>query len=210
MRQTRDDFEAIVLTGYGDESTAIQALRNGAMSFIRKAVDLDELLVTMQKAGEKLSLERALRYRTREVDLARRIIAQTSEHGEIVIKVAEPSLERAKGRITQALDHLSDAVAVLDEELLVASVNARMKGILQAVPTRFDGTQWTALADASHGELSAVQIHNRVLGVLSGPVGGLETVGCTNGFGLLCAKARARSTTEARDHIVLLASGLGG
>ena len=210
MRALRDDFEAIVLTGYGDEGTAIQALRNGAMSFIRKPVDLDELFVTLQKAREKLSLERALRYRTREVDLAQQIIAQISEHGEIVVRVTESTLDRAKAQVAQALNHLSDGVAVLDESMRVVFVNQRLVQLLEALPTEFDEGVWQKLAAASQGELTAQEVADRVTRVLHGPIGGLETAPSANGFGLLCTKARARSCERVLDCVVLLASGLGG
>jgi len=70
------EFEAIVLTGYGEESNAIQALRDGAMNFLKKPVDLDQLVICVEKAVEKLNLTRGLKFRTREVELSKQLLAK--------------------------------------------------------------------------------------------------------------------------------------
>lgn len=74
MRSITKDFEAIIISGYGDESSAIQAMRDGAYSFIKKPIDLEEVFLTIEKALEKLNLSRVLKYRLRELELANKII----------------------------------------------------------------------------------------------------------------------------------------
>jgi len=72
-----DHFEAIILTGHGDESEAIQALRDGAINFLKKPIDLDELTLSIEKAMEKLNLRRTLRFRNREVELLKQVLSQS-------------------------------------------------------------------------------------------------------------------------------------
>lgn len=74
MREISDDFEVIVFTGYGDESTVVQAMRGGAINFIKKPVDLDQLTLLVEKAFEKLKISRSLKYRTHELELTDEVI----------------------------------------------------------------------------------------------------------------------------------------
>lgn len=53
--------QCILLTGYGSRKTAIEAINLGAYSYIQKPYDMDQLLVTIQRAVEKRNTERALR-----------------------------------------------------------------------------------------------------------------------------------------------------
>jgi len=79
MRKISQDFEAIIMTGYGDEATAIKAMHEGAMNYLKKPIDLDNLTVLIEKAIEKLHITRSLKYRTREVELAKQIITKIEE-----------------------------------------------------------------------------------------------------------------------------------
>lgn len=47
------DVPFIMITGYGDVPTAVQALKSGATDFIEKPVDAGLLLTAVQKAAEK-------------------------------------------------------------------------------------------------------------------------------------------------------------
>ncbi|SHI84226.1 Response regulator receiver domain-containing protein [Dethiosulfatibacter aminovorans DSM 17477] len=79
-------FETIVMSGYGDEVMAVEAMRNGAMNFIRKPIDLEQLLVSVQKAYEKLNLQRAYYYAEREIDISRQIIDKISLDRDIELR----------------------------------------------------------------------------------------------------------------------------
>ena len=48
MRGVSEDFEAIILSGFGDENSAIEAMRSGAINFIRKPIDIDHLIVSVE------------------------------------------------------------------------------------------------------------------------------------------------------------------
>ena len=57
-RQQAPDICAIVLTGYGDLSSAIEALRQGADDYLLKPCDSDELLLRVFKCLQKQDAER--------------------------------------------------------------------------------------------------------------------------------------------------------
>jgi signal transduction histidine kinase len=50
------DGQIIILTGYGDMSSAVEAMRAGAYDYLTKPVDLDRLLQTLRKADERRRL----------------------------------------------------------------------------------------------------------------------------------------------------------
>ena len=110
MRAMSDDFEAIILTGYGDESSAIQALRDGAINFLKKPIDLDQMILAVQKAVEKLHSDRALKFRIRELELAKQIIGRITSENELLVdlrrQIAEPTKDFAQQLINAIPVHL--------------------------------------------------------------------------------------------------------
>jgi PAS domain S-box-containing protein/putative nucleotidyltransferase with HDIG domain len=53
--------ECIVLTGYASEASAIEAINLGAYSYMRKPYDVEQLLLTIQRATESNAADQALR-----------------------------------------------------------------------------------------------------------------------------------------------------
>lgn len=52
------DAEIIVITGHGDMEVAIESLKLGAVDFLLKPIDLDELDAAINRALEKLNTKR--------------------------------------------------------------------------------------------------------------------------------------------------------
>ncbi|MCK5053159.1 MAG: response regulator [Anaerolineales bacterium] len=79
--------ECIVLTGHGSRGTAIEAINLGAYSYLLKPYDVDQLLLTIQRAVEKSLAEMALREneeRFRSVtETAAEAIIVANESGDI-------------------------------------------------------------------------------------------------------------------------------
>ncbi|MBF0338408.1 MAG: response regulator [Nitrospirae bacterium] len=55
VKGIKPDCELIVITGYGNIDLAIQSLRNGAIDYIEKPVNMDEFHAALGRAQEKLS-----------------------------------------------------------------------------------------------------------------------------------------------------------
>lgn len=57
IRQRRDDTRIIVLTGYGNIATAVNAVKLGAVDYLAKPADADDILAALvRKQGEKAEL----------------------------------------------------------------------------------------------------------------------------------------------------------
>ncbi len=57
IRAKRADTRAIVLTGYGNIATAVNAVKLGAIDYLAKPADADEVFAALtRKAGEKVAL----------------------------------------------------------------------------------------------------------------------------------------------------------
>ena len=96
LRQRDPDLPIILITGHGDISMAVEAIRNGAYDFIEKPFASDRLIEITRKALEKrrLTLEnRALKKALQSKDtLGPRIIGETTSiiHlKEMICKVAD-------------------------------------------------------------------------------------------------------------------------
>ena len=55
-REAAPDGQIIILTGYGDMNSVVEAMRAGAYDYLTKPVDLDRLLQTLSKADERRRL----------------------------------------------------------------------------------------------------------------------------------------------------------
>jgi len=96
LRQRDPDLPVILITGHGDISMAVEAIRNGAYDFIEKPFASDRLIEITRKALEKrrLTLEnRALKKALQSKDtLGPRIIGETTsiiQLKEMICKVAD-------------------------------------------------------------------------------------------------------------------------
>ena len=57
IRQRRDDTRIIVLTGYGNIATAVTAVKLGAVDYLAKPADADDVFAALtQRPGEKAEL----------------------------------------------------------------------------------------------------------------------------------------------------------
>ena len=54
------DTECILLTGYATQNSAIEAINAGAYTYIQKPCDMDQLVLSIQRAGEKREAGQAL------------------------------------------------------------------------------------------------------------------------------------------------------
>lgn len=81
--------ECIMLTGYATKESAIEAVNLGAYGYVQKPYDLEQLLVMIRRAFEKLDDEKALceseeRYRTIFQQAADSIVLIDAETGALV------------------------------------------------------------------------------------------------------------------------------
>ncbi len=56
LKEMQPNILCVMITGFGSIETAIQALRNGAYDYLRKPVDPEELIATLNRGFEKIRL----------------------------------------------------------------------------------------------------------------------------------------------------------
>ncbi len=94
--QMHPDIQVIIITAYGSMETAIQAVNLGAYAYVIKPLDMDEVLVTVERAVERLRLvqqERHLIERLQQ-ELADRQYAEIER--EQLITELRKALDRVK------------------------------------------------------------------------------------------------------------------
>ena len=74
-------IECILLTGHASQSSAIDAINAGAYSYFQKPCDVDQLVLSVQRAGEKRAAEAALR--TSEASL--QAVLQSTAEGILAV-----------------------------------------------------------------------------------------------------------------------------
>ncbi|MDH4222309.1 MAG: sigma-54 dependent transcriptional regulator [candidate division Zixibacteria bacterium] len=62
LKKINPEIQTIVMTAYGTMETAIEALRKGAIHYLNKPIDLEELRITIKKALENQSILAENRY----------------------------------------------------------------------------------------------------------------------------------------------------
>lgn len=100
-KELHKDIEVIMMTGYGDEELAVKALRSGAINYLRKPIDLNELLIAIEKAIEKIFLYRNQLYRNRELKIGKEIISKMNEELERRIRERTRKLSQTQTQLFQ-------------------------------------------------------------------------------------------------------------
>jgi DNA-binding response OmpR family regulator len=124
------DIEVIMITGHGEQELAVKSLRAGANDYLQKPVNLDELLCSVNKAIEKISLNRTRLYRNRELKLSTEIISKMNEE-----------LER---RITERTEKLTETQAQLFHTSKLATLGEMSAGLAHEMNQPLSGISLTA------------------------------------------------------------------
>ena len=73
IKKRSSDTECIVLTGYGSQESAIEAVNLGAYGYMQKPYDVEQLVLTIRRAVEKQEIHEALRKSEASLAEAQRI-----------------------------------------------------------------------------------------------------------------------------------------
>lgn len=138
VRKYSDDCEVIMLTGYSDEEAAVQAMRDGAINFIRKPLDIEQLIVAVQKAIEKLHLQRSFKYNKRELELSQEIIAKILNEKEIIIELRENSSPSIRNFVLDLINALPVSLFLVDDKMNIESVNNTAIQAYNYLPEQID------------------------------------------------------------------------
>jgi len=113
------DIEGIVVTGFRDQELAIKSLRAGAIDYITKPVNLDEILISIRNAIERINLNRDRLYRNRELKISSEIISKMNEELERRIEERSKELDQTQAQLfqTSKLATLGEMSAGLAHEM---------------------------------------------------------------------------------------------
>ena len=102
LKELHPDMAVILVTGYASLETAVQALNEGALAYITKPLNMDEVLATVREALEKqrLVIENRSLYQEAQRELAER------KRAEEALKVYS---ERLEEMVDQRTKELKDA-----------------------------------------------------------------------------------------------------
>lgn len=80
FQELAPEAQVIVITGYGDVDTAVQAMKMGAYDYITKPFDLDRLALVMEKAYQRTCLQRENRLlrRTQSEQASPKLVGQSA------------------------------------------------------------------------------------------------------------------------------------
>ena len=118
-KKLHQDIEGIMITGYKNQELAIRALRAGAIDYITKPINLDGLLFSINRAIERINLNRTRLYRDRELKITSEIIAKMNEELERRIEERTNELSQTQAQLfqTSKLATLGEMAAGLAHEM---------------------------------------------------------------------------------------------
>lgn len=122
LRALQPGSESVVVTANADLDSAIEAMKGGAFSYLTKPVRTEELLLTVQRARDRIELERR------------------SETLKQALEVSERTLRKV-------MDTVSAVIIALDEEGRVRFVNRGAMDVLGYAPEELIGRVLASLVN---------------------------------------------------------------
>lgn len=91
-------FQVIVLTGYGDISTAVDAMKLGACDFLEKPFSTEKLLASIYKAQKKLNLVQENIWLRKELDMQSHVGPKLIGHSNVMVDLRRKLIELEPGK----------------------------------------------------------------------------------------------------------------
>ena len=176
MRKISDDFEAIILTGYGDENSAVQALRDGAINFLKKPIDLDQMILAVQKALEKLRADRSLKFRLRELEIAEQIMGTITSENELLVDLRRRISGPTRDFAQRLIDAIPVNMLVMNSGLDILFSNSQLEKALECKPEKLDEEMIKKLHAIGVNELTYENLRSVVDKITASPHGTIETI----------------------------------
>lgn len=144
VKELHPDVEVIVLTGYGDENIAAKAMREGAVNFLKKPIDIDLMISAVEKAFEHVMRNRNILYLKRELELSREVIAHISREDGVVVDFEGKKRADSRRLASEIIDAMPTPLFVVDAEMNILFSNKSLRDIAGGTPDRLDEKLLTA------------------------------------------------------------------
>lgn len=175
LRETKEmdpDVEVIVITGYGDEDIVVQALRDGAINFLKKPVDIDQMLLAIEKALDHQKTRRSLAYRNRDMELMQDLVVRLTRKLELVVDAPKKLSDEVNNLLHQLVDSLPFGIAVCGADRRIIFVNSHVTEKTRQPPTRLEAGWLEAIGiELTEEKLSAA--FDRTMSAKAGTVDNL-------------------------------------
>lgn len=207
MNQLSDDFVAIMVTGYGDEESVMKALKDGAINFLRKPVDLGELELFMDKALAELMMKRALKYRKRELELAQNAINRIVTLGGTTIGFPVDNKTLSRDTLIKLLDSLPIGLILISSNREICYVNKLFAWTIQEGVDKIDQSFMNKLAKVGIHNLSSEILMSALDNMFTQQNGAIETIKAGQWAYIVLVKLRMLRNEKVDDLILLVIRG---
>lgn len=123
----------LVMSAYGELEDAVAAMKLSASDYLKKPIDLDELLICVQKVMDKAALSRKLTYSTKREQHASEAVEFLGECN--AVQIVREQIERI-ARLTQAAQSAPPTVLIQGETGTGKDVLARLLHAQSALAER--------------------------------------------------------------------------
>jgi len=160
LRETKGvgaDVEVIVVTGHGGENDVVNALREGAINFLKKPVEIEQMLLAIEKALEHQALRRSLAYRNRDMELMEELVVRLTRKLELVVETPSSLNPKAFDFVKQLVDTLPFGVVVVGSDKRIIFTNEHVVQKTEPPPEQISA-EWLApmgVAGITEEELEA-------------------------------------------------------
>ncbi len=198
------DVEVIVTTGYGDEDSVVSALRSGAINFLRKPVEIEQMLLSIQKALEYQTARRSLAYRNREAEIMQQMIVRLTQELEVVVEAPQVLSQRAVGFLHQLLDALPVGIVVASSRREVLYFNSHVAERLGTAPDVLSA-EW--LRDVGLGQVTDEQLADAYQHAVEAHPGAVETLVLSHQALLVMTPIRLQRPDGSQKFVALAVRG---
>jgi PAS domain-containing protein len=156
-----------------DEEVVVSALREGAVNFLRKPVDIEQMLLAIQKALDFQTTRRSLAYRNRDVELMQDLVVRLNRKLELIVETPGRLSEATRKFLYQLVDALPIGIVVAGSNREIIYANSHVVSAIGHSPEQLS-IEW--LAEMGVGKVTEEELEgvfDKALG--SGP-GSVETV----------------------------------
>lgn len=207
VKRLAPNVEVILVTAFSETETAVMALRAGVLHYIKKPIDLDQMVVTLEKATENLNLQRSLRYRTRKLELSTEIMAKITIKKELVIELGDDIEKPTRSFAQELLDTVPVGLAVLDKDMEIIYANKHLITFFENCPKKVDEKFVNDLRKIGFKELSYTSLIAASNKVLELPRETVETVYTSKYAYFMLMKIKVLQKKEERSHILMAMRG---